>query len=111
MNPQKPQEGNKRWLRRRPETMLDWMIIVFSAIAFYMILNKGGYVLGLFNGAVDILEHNAYAGVHHQRHVVDIGMFLDTKLGKIGNEFWRQIIHAEKIHVFKTAQSRTSACA
>ena len=55
MNQQKPQEGNKRWLRRRPETMLDWMVIVFSAIAFYMILNKGGYVLGLFNGAVDIL--------------------------------------------------------
>ena len=46
MNQQKPQEGNKRWLRRKPETMLDWMIIVFSAIAFYMILNKGGYVLG-----------------------------------------------------------------
>ena len=46
----------KRWIRRKPETMLDWMIIVFSAIAFYMVLNKGGYVLGLLNGAVSILS-------------------------------------------------------
>ena len=29
----------KKWIRRKPETMLDWMIIVFSAIAFYMVLN------------------------------------------------------------------------
>jgi len=45
----------KKWIRRKPETMLDWMIIVFSAIAFYMVLNKGGYVLGLLDGVVDIL--------------------------------------------------------
>ncbi len=45
----------KKWLRRRPETMLDWLIIVFAAIAFYMVLNKGGYVLGLLNGVVNIL--------------------------------------------------------
>ncbi len=45
----------KKWLRRKPETMLDWLGIVFAAIAFYMVLNRGGYVLGLFNGAVDIL--------------------------------------------------------
>ena len=45
----------KKWLRREPETMLDWMLIVFSAIAFYMVLNKGGFVLGLLDGVVDIL--------------------------------------------------------
>ncbi len=45
----------KKWIRRKPETMLDWMVIIFSAIAFYMVLNKGGYVLGLLDGAVDIL--------------------------------------------------------
>lgn len=49
------QRNQRPWLRRKPETMLDWIIIVFSAIAFYMVLNKGGYVLGLFEGAVDIL--------------------------------------------------------
>ena len=32
-------QKNRRWIRRKPETMLDWMIIVFSAIAFYMELN------------------------------------------------------------------------
>ena len=45
----------KKWLRRKPETMLDWILIVFSAIAFYMMLNKGGFVLGLLDGVVDIL--------------------------------------------------------
>ena len=45
----------KKWIRRKPETMLDWMIIIFSAIAFYMMLNKGGFVLGMLGGVVDIL--------------------------------------------------------
>ena len=45
----------KKWIRRKPETMLDWMIIIFSAIAFYMVLLKGGFVLGMLNGVVDIL--------------------------------------------------------
>ena len=50
------QNQQKKWIRRKPETMLDWMIIIFAAIAFYMVLNKGGYVLGQFHGAVDILS-------------------------------------------------------
>ena len=45
----------KKWIRRKPETMLDWMIIIFAAIAFYMVLNKGGFVLGLLGGVVDLL--------------------------------------------------------
>ena len=45
----------KKWIRRKPETMLDWMVIIFAAIAFYMVLNKGGYVLGLLSGIVNIL--------------------------------------------------------
>ena len=45
----------RKWMRRKPETMLDWMIIIFSAIAFYMVLNKGGFVLGMLGGVVDIL--------------------------------------------------------
>ena len=49
------QNQQKKWIRRKPETMLDWMVIIFAAIAFYMVLNKGGYVLGLLDGAVDIL--------------------------------------------------------
>ncbi|MBQ4581483.1 MAG: AI-2E family transporter [Clostridia bacterium] len=55
MNQQKNPESGRRWIRRKPETMLDWMVIIFSAIAFYMVLLKGGYVLGLLDGAVDIL--------------------------------------------------------
>ena len=45
----------KKWVRRKPETMLDWMIIIFAAIAFYMVLNKGGFVLGMLAGVVNIL--------------------------------------------------------
>ena len=45
----------KKWIRRKPETMLDWMIIIFSAIAFYMILLRGGFVWGLLGGVADIL--------------------------------------------------------
>ena len=55
MEQQRNPESGRRWIRRKPETMLDWMIIVFSAIAFYMVLLKGGYVLGMLGGAVDIL--------------------------------------------------------
>lgn len=45
----------KKWVRRKPETMLDWMIMIFAAIAFYMVLNKGGFVLGMLAGVVNIL--------------------------------------------------------
>jgi len=54
MNQQRKENGSKI-LRRKPETMLDWMVIIFASIAFYMVLNKGGYVLGLLDGVVDIL--------------------------------------------------------
>ena len=43
------------WVRRKPETMLDWMIIVFSAITFYMVLSNAGYVLGLLENFMAIL--------------------------------------------------------
>ena len=55
MEQQRNPEPGRRWIRRKPETMLDWMIIIFSAIAFYMVLLKGGYVLGLLDNAVNIL--------------------------------------------------------
>ena len=45
----------KKWIRRKPETMLDWLFIIFSAILFYMILLKGGFVMGLLDGMVNIL--------------------------------------------------------
>ncbi len=48
-------DQQKKWIRRRPETMLDWLIIIFAAITFYMILNKGGFVLGLLGGVANIL--------------------------------------------------------
>lgn len=54
MQQNQPAEPRK-WLRRKPETMLDWMLIVFAAIAFYMLLNKGGTVLGMLGGIVNIL--------------------------------------------------------
>jgi len=43
------------WLKKKPESALDWMIIVFSAIAFYMVLNNAGYVVGLLDGFINIL--------------------------------------------------------
>ena len=65
----------KKWIRRKPETMLDWMIIVFSAIAFYMVLNKGGFVLGLLDGVVDMLAPFA-AGVVIAYAINPIDMWL-----------------------------------
>ena len=52
----------KKWLRKKPESMLDWLLIIFAAIAFYMVLQNGGYVLGLFEGFMSILTPFA-AGV------------------------------------------------
>lgn len=45
----------KKWLKKKPESMLDWLIIIFAAITFYMVLYNGGYVLGLLQGAIDLL--------------------------------------------------------
>ena len=69
----------KKWLRRKPETMLDWMLVIFSAIAFYMVLNKGGYVLGLLDGAVDILSPFA-GGVVIAYAINPIDMWMMKKL-------------------------------
>ena len=73
------QKSPRRWIRRKPETMLDWMIIVFSAIAFYMLLNRGGYVLGLLDGAVDILAPFA-GGVVIAYAINPIDMWVHKKL-------------------------------
>ena len=45
----------KKWLRRKPESMLDWLVIVFAAITFYMVLNHAGYVIGVLEGFISIL--------------------------------------------------------
>ena len=45
----------KKWIRRKPETMLDWMVIIFASITFYMVLNKGGFVLDTLSGFAGIL--------------------------------------------------------
>ena len=69
------QNQQKKWIRRKPETMLDWMIIIFAAIAFYMVLNKGGFVLGLLDGVVDMLAPFA-AGVVIAYAINPIDMWL-----------------------------------
>ena len=45
----------KKWLWRKPETMVDWIVIVFSSILFYMVLSNAGYVLGLLEKFMTIL--------------------------------------------------------
>ncbi len=45
----------KGWLRRKPESMLDWLGIVFAAIAFYMFLLRGGMVMDVLGNAGRIL--------------------------------------------------------
>ena len=27
----------KKWIRRKPETMHDWMVIIFASVAVYMV--------------------------------------------------------------------------
>lgn len=49
------QQKKNTWLRKKPESSLDWLIIVFAAIAFYMVLNNAGYVMGLLDGFISIL--------------------------------------------------------
>lgn len=76
-----PAELRKRWLRRKPETMLDWMLIIFAAIAFYMVLNKGGAVLGMLSGIVNILT--PFAGGVVIAYVINpIDMWLMKKVFK-----------------------------
>ena len=46
---------HKNWLRRKPERNMDWLLIVFASITFFMILSNGGYVLGLLEQFMSIL--------------------------------------------------------
>ena len=45
----------KKWLWRKPESMVDWIVIVFSSILFYMVLSNAGYVVGLMEQFMSIL--------------------------------------------------------
>ncbi len=56
------EEQKKRWLRRKPETMLDWIIIVFAGIAFYLVLSNIPGVTGILEQFMAVLTPFA-AGV------------------------------------------------
>ena len=43
------------WFKRKPESAMDWLIIVCAAITFYLVLSNGGYVLGVLEGFISIL--------------------------------------------------------
>ena len=35
----------ERWLRKKPESMLDWIVVACACITFYVLLNNAGFVL------------------------------------------------------------------
>ena len=43
------------WLKKKPETTTDWMLIIFAAITFYMGISNAGYVLGVLESFMAIL--------------------------------------------------------
>ena len=57
---------------------------------------------------VNIVEHIAAAHVHDKRHVGNPFVLTRAKLGEHGDQFRRQVVHAEKVHIFKAAERRAS---
>ncbi len=49
------EEKKARWLRKKPESMMDWLLIIFAGITFYIILNNAGYVLSQVESFMSIL--------------------------------------------------------
>ena len=47
---------SKNFLQKKPDTMLDWMCLVFASIAFYLLLNNLGYFVGGISIFLDILS-------------------------------------------------------
>ena len=47
---------SKNFLQKKPDTMLDWMCLVFASIAFYLLLNNLGYFVGGISKFLDILS-------------------------------------------------------
>ena len=43
------------WLKKKPESTMDWLIIVFAAITFYLMLSNAGYVIGVMESFMAIL--------------------------------------------------------
>lgn len=56
------EEKRSSWLKRKPETSLEWMGIIFASIAFFMILSNVGVVMDAFKSITDVLAPFA-AGV------------------------------------------------
>ncbi len=50
------------WLKRRPETNLDWLVVIFASITFYLVLRNVGLVASAINGITGVLTPFA-AGV------------------------------------------------
>ena len=48
--------SGKRFIDKKPESILDWVAIVCAGIAFYLLLNNLGYFLGGFGALMGILS-------------------------------------------------------
>lgn len=48
-------KGKNFW-NNRPDTMLEWMCLIFASIAFYLVLNNLGYFVGGFRELLRILS-------------------------------------------------------
>ena len=48
--------NGKNFWDKRPETMLEWICVIFASIAFYLILNNLGYFMGGFYELLRILS-------------------------------------------------------
>ena len=81
--------SGRHFLNKRPDTILDWVAIVFAGIAFYLLLNNLGYFLNGFNGLMKILS--PFAGGVVIAYILDpLVRFFHTKLLKKSKR-WRWV--------------------
>ena len=90
---------SKNFLHKKPDTMLEWMCLVFASIAFYMLLNNLGYFVGGIRKFLDILS--PFAGGVVIAYVLNpIVNFFEDKLLKNSKKFrWVAILLAYAVAV------------
>ena len=49
------QQRKPSWLKKKPESTTDWMLIIFASITFYMVISNAGYVVEQLEGFMAIL--------------------------------------------------------
>ena len=87
------------WLQKRPDTVFDWLSIIFAGITFYLLLGNIKYVSGAIGTVLNILT--PFAGGIVMAYVLNpIVVFFQSRVMKGNKKFrWASILLAYLVAV------------